>query len=124
MTFINYASREINCKIVYYGPGLGGKTTNLNYIYQKIHPANKEDSACTASIEVEAHTNSYFSRDRDPPTQTCENQDNPMPRFRQKLAGMVFTRESLDSSPEDSGFAGVERVDCPLNGRGNLGDSP
>lgn len=41
MTFINYASREINCKIVYYGPGLGGKTTNLNYIYQKIHPANK-----------------------------------------------------------------------------------
>ncbi len=41
MTFINYASREINCKVVYYGPGLGGKTTNLNYIYQKIHPANK-----------------------------------------------------------------------------------
>jgi signal recognition particle receptor subunit beta len=41
LTFINYASREINCKIVYYGPGLGGKTTNLNYIYQKIHPANK-----------------------------------------------------------------------------------
>ena len=29
MTFINYASREINCKIVYYGPGLCGKTTNL-----------------------------------------------------------------------------------------------
>ena len=33
MTFINYASREINCKIVYYGQGLGGKTTNLQYIY-------------------------------------------------------------------------------------------
>lgn len=33
MTFINYASREINCKIVYYGPGLGGKTTNIQYIY-------------------------------------------------------------------------------------------
>lgn len=33
MTFINYASKEINCKIVYYGPGLGGKTTNLQYIY-------------------------------------------------------------------------------------------
>ena len=29
MTFINYAAREINCKIVYYGPGLCGKTTNL-----------------------------------------------------------------------------------------------
>jgi len=35
MTFINYAAREINCKIVYYGPGLGGKTTNIQYIYGK-----------------------------------------------------------------------------------------
>ena len=35
MSFINYASREINCKIVYYGPGLCGKTTNLQYIYKK-----------------------------------------------------------------------------------------
>ena len=33
MSFINYMAREINCKIVYYGPGLGGKTTNLQYIY-------------------------------------------------------------------------------------------
>src|SRR5213082_4166828 len=33
MTFINYASKEINCKIVYYGPGLCGKTTNLQHIY-------------------------------------------------------------------------------------------
>jgi mutual gliding-motility protein MglA len=38
MSMINYASREINCKIVYYGPGLGGKTTNLEYIYQKVMP--------------------------------------------------------------------------------------
>ena len=38
MTFINYAAREINCKIVYYGPGLCGKTTNLQYIYQKTNP--------------------------------------------------------------------------------------
>ena len=36
MTFINYASREINCKIVYYGPGLCGKTTNLQYIYGRV----------------------------------------------------------------------------------------
>jgi len=34
MTFINYAAREINCKVVYYGPGLGGKTTNLQYIHE------------------------------------------------------------------------------------------
>jgi mutual gliding-motility protein MglA len=38
MSMINYASREINCKLVYYGPGLGGKTTNLEYIYGKINP--------------------------------------------------------------------------------------
>jgi signal recognition particle receptor subunit beta len=41
MSFINYASREINCKIVYYGPGLCGKTTNLQYIYQKTEPDAK-----------------------------------------------------------------------------------
>ena len=41
MTFINYASREINCKIVYYGPGLGGKTTNLQYVYDKTAPNAK-----------------------------------------------------------------------------------
>jgi mutual gliding-motility protein MglA len=38
MSMINYASREINCKIVYYGPGLCGKTTNLEYIYSKVSP--------------------------------------------------------------------------------------
>ena len=38
MSFINYSSREINCKIVYYGPGLGGKTTNLQYIFEKTNP--------------------------------------------------------------------------------------
>jgi len=41
MTFINYASREINCKIVYYGPGLCGKTTNLQFIYDKTNPNAK-----------------------------------------------------------------------------------
>jgi mutual gliding-motility protein MglA len=38
MSMINYASREINCKIVYYGTGLGGKTTNLEYVYSKVDP--------------------------------------------------------------------------------------
>jgi len=35
LSFINFAAREINCKIVYYGPGLGGKTTNLQHIFEK-----------------------------------------------------------------------------------------
>lgn len=41
MSFINYSSREISCKIVYYGPGLCGKTTNLQHIYKKISPDSK-----------------------------------------------------------------------------------
>ena len=41
MSFINYLSREINCKIVYYGPGLCGKTTNLQWIYQRTAPEAK-----------------------------------------------------------------------------------
>ncbi|HXV76100.1 MAG TPA: ADP-ribosylation factor-like protein [Candidatus Polarisedimenticolaceae bacterium] len=41
MTFINYAAREINCKIVYYGPGLGGKTTNIQWIHQKTRNESK-----------------------------------------------------------------------------------
>jgi len=41
MSMINYASREINCKVVYYGTGLGGKTTNLEHIYSKVSPDTK-----------------------------------------------------------------------------------
>jgi signal recognition particle receptor subunit beta len=41
VSFINYAAREINCKLVYYGPGLCGKTTNLQQIYARVDPAAK-----------------------------------------------------------------------------------
>src|SRR5499426_3545920 len=41
MSFINYMAREINCNIVYYGPGLCGKTTNLQYIYERTNPEAK-----------------------------------------------------------------------------------
>jgi len=41
MALINYSSKEINCKIVYYGPGLGGKTTNIKHIYSKVHPDHR-----------------------------------------------------------------------------------
>ena len=41
MSFINYAAREINVKIVFYGPGLCGKTTNLQYIFEKSSPQQK-----------------------------------------------------------------------------------
>jgi len=52
MSFINYASREINCKIVYYGPGLCGKTTNLQYIYQKTDP-NAKGKMISLATETE-----------------------------------------------------------------------
>lgn len=41
MSFVNYHTKEINCKIVYYGPGLGGKTTNIQYVYQKTTSTTK-----------------------------------------------------------------------------------
>jgi signal recognition particle receptor subunit beta len=41
MSLINYSSREINCKIVYYGAGLCGKTTNIQHIYNKVAPETK-----------------------------------------------------------------------------------
>ena len=57
MTFINYASKEINCKIVYYGPGLGGKTTNLQYIYSKTASENKGKMI---SLATEADRTLFF----------------------------------------------------------------
>lgn len=41
MSFVNYVTKEVNCKIVYYGPGLGGKTTNIQYVYQKTSGESK-----------------------------------------------------------------------------------
>lgn len=41
MSFLNYSTREINFKIVYYGPGLSGKTTNIKTIYEKVKKDNK-----------------------------------------------------------------------------------
>lgn len=49
MSFINYMAREINCKIVYYGPGLSGKTTNLQYIYERTNPESKGKLICLAT---------------------------------------------------------------------------
>ncbi len=52
MSFINYSSREINCKIVYYGPGMCGKTTNLQHIYSKTNP-NVKGKMISLATETE-----------------------------------------------------------------------
>ncbi|MFQ5648606.1 MAG: ATP/GTP-binding protein [bacterium] len=41
--FINQALQELNLKIVYYGPGLSGKTTNLEFIYRRLDPALRSE---------------------------------------------------------------------------------
>ncbi len=57
MSMINYASREINCKLVYYGPGLGGKTTNLEHIFQKLAP---ETRGKMVSLATETERTLFF----------------------------------------------------------------
>jgi len=52
MAFINYSAREINCKLVYYGPGLCGKTTNLKHIYDKTAP-NAKGKMISLATETE-----------------------------------------------------------------------
>ena len=57
MSFINYSSREINCKIVYYGPGLCGKTTNLQYVYNK---TNSDAKGKMISLATETERTLFF----------------------------------------------------------------
>ena len=57
MSFINYSSREINCKIVYYGPGLCGKTTNLQCIHRRMHP---ESRGKMISLATESERTLFF----------------------------------------------------------------
>ena len=57
LSFINFAAREINCKIVYYGAGLGGKTTNLQYIFDKT--ADKQRSKMI-SLATETDRTLFF----------------------------------------------------------------
>jgi signal recognition particle receptor subunit beta len=52
MSFINYSNREINCKIVYYGPGMCGKTTNLQFVYKKTAP-NAKGKMISLATETE-----------------------------------------------------------------------
>lgn len=57
MPFINYANREITCKLVYYGPGLGGKTTNLQWIYEN---TGHEAKGKMVSLATESERTLFF----------------------------------------------------------------
>jgi mutual gliding-motility protein MglA len=52
MTRVDYATREISCKIVYYGPGRSGKTTNLQYIYERV-PADQKGSIVSLATQAD-----------------------------------------------------------------------
>ena len=57
MALINVAAREIHCKVVYYGPGMGGKTTNLQYIHSQTPPTTKGN---LLSIATETERTLFF----------------------------------------------------------------
>lgn len=57
MSFVNYHTKEINCKIVYYGPGLGGKTTNIQYVYQKTSSGTRGNMV---SLDTENERTLFF----------------------------------------------------------------
>lgn len=57
MSFINYNAKEIHCKIVYYGPSLGGKTTNIQWIYKQ---TNEENKSKMMSLDTENERTLFF----------------------------------------------------------------
>jgi len=57
MSIINYVSKQVAIKIVYYGPGLSGKTTNLRYIYFKLDPSSRGDLVC---LETDSERTYFF----------------------------------------------------------------
>ncbi len=57
MAFINYATKNLAIKIVYYGPGLSGKTTNLRFIYSKLDPISRGELIC---LETDTERTLFF----------------------------------------------------------------
>src|SRR4030066_1309200 len=57
MSFVNYVTKQVAIKIVYYGPGLSGKTTNLRYIYFKLDPSSRGDLVC---LETDTERTYFF----------------------------------------------------------------
>ena len=82
MVFINYATRQISVKIVYYGPGLSGKTTNLHYVYQK---TDRKDRGELVSLDTDTEEpfSSIFS-----PWRSARSPVSPR-RFSSTVPGQV-----------------------------------
>lgn len=57
MSFINYNAKEIHCKVVYYGPSLGGKTTNLQWVY---HQTAQEQKSKLVALNTDIERTLFF----------------------------------------------------------------
>lgn len=57
MPLVNHSRKELHLKLVYYGPGLGGKTTNLEYIHGQTKPSNRGK---LISLKTEAERTLFF----------------------------------------------------------------
>ena len=57
MSFVNHFAKEINCKIVYYGPGLSGKTSNIQYVY---HKTSGEDKGNMVALDTDNERTLFF----------------------------------------------------------------
>ena len=101
MSMINYASREINCKIVYYGPGLGGKTTNLEHVYNKVAP----DAAGQADLP--GHRDRAHALLRLPPGGPRHHPrlQDPVPPLHRAGAGLL--QRLAQAHPQGRGRRGV-----------------
>lgn len=57
MSFINYNAKEIHCKVVYYGPSLGGKTTNIQWVYQQ---TNEDQKSKLVALNTDIERTLFF----------------------------------------------------------------
>lgn len=146
MALINYAAREINCKIVYYGPGLSGKTTNIKYIYERLAPNIKGK---LVSLATEQERTLFFDflpvdlgtirgfRTRfhlyTTPGQVFYNASRRL--ILKGVDGIVFVADSqkermeenilsLENMQENLAFYGVKLEDIPLVMQYNKRDLP
>src|SRR5438876_391030 len=102
MSMINYASREINCKLVYYGPGLGGKTTNLEHIYGKVSPNTRGKMI---SLATETERTLFFLLARRP--RHDPRLQDALPPLHRPRAGLLQRQPQAD--PQGRGWNRVRR---------------
>src|SRR5882672_11228309 len=123
MSFINYSSREINCKIVYYGPGLCGKTTNLQYIYNKTNP---EAKGKMISLATETERTLFFDF---LPLSLGEIRGFKTRFHRYTVPGQVFydaSRKLILKGVDGIGFVAdsqIERMEANVESMQNLYDN-